>query len=40
VKAFLKGKASSVTLEPGRDGAVTVYADCNGMIEKFVFTPV
>ena len=40
VKAFLKGKAGSVTAEPGKDGAVTVYADCNGMIEKFVFTPV
>jgi len=40
VKAFLKGKARSVTAEPGKDGAVTVYADCNGMIEKFVFTPV
>ena len=40
VKTFLKGKANSVTSEPGKDGAITVYADCNGMIEKFVFTPV
>ena len=40
VKAFLKGKADSVTSEPGKDGAMTVYAECNGMIEKFVFTPV
>ena len=40
VKTFLKGKAVSVSAEPGLDGAVTVYADCDGLIQKFVFTPV
>ena len=39
VKAFLKGKATNVTLEPGKNGAVTVYADCDGLHQKFVFTP-
>ena len=37
VKDFLKGKALSVSAEAG---TVTVYADCDGLIQKFVFTPV
>ena len=40
VKDFLKGKAVSVSAEPSENGAVTVYADCDGLIQKFVFTPV
>ena len=40
VKNFLKGKAVSVSAEPGEGGVVTVYADCDGLIQKFVFTPV
>ena len=40
VKDFLKGKAVSVSAEPGGNGVVTVYADCDGLIQKFVFTPV
>ena len=40
VKTFLKGKADSLSSEPGEEGAVTVYADCDGLIQKFIFTPV
>ena len=40
VKAFLKGKAVSVSSESGDGGVVTVYADCDGLIQKFIFTPV
>ena len=40
VRNFLKGKAVAVTEEPGKNGTVTVYADCDGLIQKFVFTPV
>jgi len=40
VKVFLKGKADSLSSEPGEEGAVTVYADCDGLIQKFIFTPV
>ena len=40
VKAFLQGKALSVSAEPGDNGVVTVYADCDGLIQKFVFTPI
>ena len=40
VKEFLKGKAVSVSSEAGEKGVVTVYADCDGLIQKFIFTPV
>lgn len=40
VKAFLKGKAVEVSREDGENGAVTVYANCDGLIQKFVFTPI
>ena len=40
VKEFLKGRAADISAESGEGGAVTVYADCDGMIQKFVFTPV
>ena len=40
VKNFLKGKAVSVSAEPGAASVVTVYADCDGLIQKFIFTPV
>ena len=40
VRAFLKGKALSLTAEPGENGVVTVYADCDGLIQKFIFTPI
>lgn len=40
VKAFLKGKAVDVSSEPGSNGSVTVHATCDGLIQKFVFTPI
>ena len=40
VRNFLKGKAVEVSSEPGADGVVTVYAPCDGLIQKFVFTPI
>ncbi len=40
VRAFLKGKAVEVSQEEGQGGAVTVYATCDGLIQKFVFTPI
>ena len=40
VRAFLKGKAVDVSTEAGPDGAVTVHATCDGLIQKFVFTPI
>ena len=39
VKAFLKGKAEDVSADYRGDGAVTVYASVDGLIQEFVFTP-
>ena len=40
VRDFLKGRAVSVSAERSANGAVTVYADCDGLIQKFVFIPI
>ena len=40
VRAFLKGKAVDVTCEKGPGGCVTIFATCDGLIQKFVFTPL
>lgn len=40
VRNFLKGKAVDVSVERGENGSVTVYATCDGLIQKFVFTPI
>ena len=38
VRDFLKGKAVEVSCQRGEDGSVTVFATCDGLIQKFVFT--
>ena len=40
VRTFLKGKAEDVTVVQGIGGAVTVFATCDGLKQKFVFTPI
>ena len=40
VKAFLKGKAVDLTAEQGENGVVTIHASCDGLIQKFIFTPI
>lgn len=40
VKTFLKGKALEISVDGGLNGAVTVYAVCDGLQQKFVFTPI
>jgi hypothetical protein len=37
IKNMLKGTLVSVRSEQGTDGVVTVYADCEGFIQKFIF---
>ena len=36
VKTFLKGRELSVSADLGTAGVVTVYADCDGLLQKFV----
>ena len=40
VRDFLKGKAVELSVEAGENGTVTVHATCDGLIQKFIFTPV
>jgi hypothetical protein len=40
VRNRLKGKTLEVSAEEGAGGAVTVHAVCDGLIQKFVFTPI
>jgi hypothetical protein len=37
---MLKGRAIQVRAEEGSGGVITVFADCDGLIQKFVFTPI
>jgi hypothetical protein len=40
VRQLLKGKTLELSKEPGRDGSVTVHAVADGLVQKFVFTPI
>ena len=40
VRDFLKGKAVDVSAEQTNEGVITVYADCDGLMQKFIFTPI
>ena len=40
VRQQLKGKAVELTVDPRADGGVTVYASCDGLTQKFIFTPI
>ena len=40
VKDFLQGKAVEISADRKDGGAVTVYAVCDGLQQKFVFTPI
>ena len=39
VRQILKGKKLELQSETGKDGAVTIHAVADGLIQKFVFTP-
>ena len=40
VNQLLKGNAVSLSKEEKEDGTIIVHADCDGLIQKFIFTPV
>ena len=40
VRNLLKGKTVELCTESGRNGQVTVHAVVDGLIQKFVFTPI
>ena len=40
VREMLSGKVIDLSVEPGPDGQVTVHVSVDGLIQKFVFTPI
>ena len=40
VRQRLKGKAPETSVDPGPNGQVTVHATVDGLIQRFVFTPI
>ena len=40
IKERLKGSAIQISAEQGSNGVITVFANCDGLIQKFVFTPI
>ena len=40
VQTVLHGKAVGISEDRRDDGTVTVYCSCDGLTQKFVFTPI
>ena len=40
VRNLLRGRNTEIVAEPGQGGAMTVHATCDGLIQKFVFSPM
>ena len=40
VRQTLHGKSVTLTTDSRADGTVIVYASCDGLTQKFIFTPI
>ena len=40
VRNYLSGKIVELSVDYGANGAVTVYASCDNLTQKFIFTPI
>ena len=40
VRGLLKGNCLELSVEQGSGGAVTIHATVDGLMQKFVFTPI
>ena len=40
VRATLRGRIVELSTEEGKDGQVTVHAVADGIVQRFVFTPI
>jgi len=40
VRAYLQGRGEDISCEQNPDGTVTIYATCDGLLQKFLFTPI
>ena len=39
VRGLRKGEKIRLEVERGSNGTVTIHADCDGLLQKFIFTP-
>ncbi len=40
VRSLLRGKQVELSTQTRPDGSITVFANCDGLTQKFVFTPI
>ena len=40
VRELLKGKNVELSSDTREDGSITVYASCDGLTQKFIFSPI
>lgn len=40
VRQLLKGKITELSVDAGDHGNVTIYVNCDGLTQKFIFTPI
>ena len=40
LRGMLKGEQIELTVEPGAGGVVTIHAVVDGLMQKFIFTPI
>ena len=40
VKTFMKGNITQITSQQDENGVWTVSGSCDGLIQKFIFTPI
>ena len=40
IRSRYRGKEMELSVEPGSGGAVTIHAVIDGLMQKFVFTPI
>lgn len=39
VRSILRGEKIEISVNSGENGNVTIFASCDGLMQKFVFTP-
>ena len=39
VRSIVRGNVKELSLAEGENGNITVYANCDGLTQKFVFSP-
>ena len=40
VRALLKGDKVELVTDRRTDGSITIFASCDGLTQKFIFTPI